>query len=61
MPDKLKSGKPNTCLTGSSILFVQYACEITEEEKEAKYDVIALVSVIVMFISFLFSQLIFFL
>jgi len=42
-------------------LFIQYTCEITEKEKEDKYDILALVSVIVMFVSFLFSQLIFFL
>ena len=51
----MKDGKANKCLTSESILFVQYTCEIDEAEKEAKYDTLALVSVIVMFISFLFS------
>jgi len=40
---------------------VQYTCEITEEEKESKYDKLSLVSVVVIFVSFLFSQLIYFL
>lgn len=42
-------------------MFVQYTCEIDQDQKEKKYDILALVSVIVMFVSFLFSQLIFFL
>ena len=44
-----------------SNLFVQYTCEITEKEKEIKYDILSMVSVVVMFVSFLFSQLIFYL
>jgi len=42
-------------------MFLQYTCEITEKEKGAKYETLSLVVVILMFISFFFSQLIYFL
>ena len=58
--DEITSGAPEKCMVDSQ-LFVQYTCEITEKEKEAKYDILSMVAVVVMFVSFLFSQLIFYL
>lgn len=58
--DEITSGATDVCMEKSQ-LFVQYTCEITEKEKEAKYDILSMVAVIVMFVSFLFSQLIFYL
>jgi hypothetical protein len=54
------SAVPKKC-TKEAQIFFQYYFDITEEANEKKYDTLALGSVVVMFVSFLFSQLIFFL
>lgn len=61
IPKKLSDGTDGSKCTKDALIFAQYTCEITEEEKEAKYTVVSIVSVLSMFVSFLFSQLIFFL
>ena len=63
--DYLQGADKNTpndeCYSIQSQVFIQYTCEITLEEQAVKYNKIALVSSIILFISFSYSIIIYYL
>lgn len=57
----VKSTANKTCTDDRSSLFVQYKCEITEEEQYEKYNNLTLVTVSILFSAFLYSLLVYWL
>jgi len=51
MPDSLDGGDGN-CNDLTAQFFIQYTCEQSPEEQAKKYDIIALCTAIIMFVSF---------